>query len=138
MLHLYWIFSRLILDTHHSIKMILLQSEPMVPWVPWNRVFTRNFRRHLFNLNTMVPWNPDIYHNNKKVRLVLLCLTPLLTIFQLYRGDLFYFWRKPEYPDKTSGANNWQTLSRNVVSSTPRLRGVWTHNFSGERHWLHW
>jgi hypothetical protein len=24
------------------------------------------------------------------------CLTPLSTIFQLYRGDQFYGWRKPE------------------------------------------
>ena len=34
-------------------------------------------------------------------------------------------------------ASHWQTLSHNIISSTPCLSGIWTQNVSDDRHWLH-
>ena len=40
---------------------------------------------------------------------------PGYAIFQLYRGGQFYWWRKPDYPEKTTDLQKVrQTLSHNV------------------------
>ena len=61
---------------------------------------------------------------------------PLSTMLKLYSGGRFYWWRKPEYPERTTDLLQVtdKLLSHNVVSSAPHLCGVRTHNISGDRH----
>jgi hypothetical protein len=49
------------------------------------------------------------------VWLGLWCLTPLSTIFQLYRGDQFYWGRKQEYLEKTINLATLIDLIRFIV-----------------------
>ena len=114
----------------------------LVPWKP---------RR---GDNLASTWNQDltvyamfIAKHANTVSCVVIFITHRVSVFNTTFNNISVIsWRSVLLVEKNGvpGENHqpvvshWLTLSHNVVSSTPRLDGIRTHNYCGDRYWLHW
>jgi len=82
-----------------------------------------------------MPFNPDISAIDL-VKVYGFMVLNATIIFQLYRYSQFYWWRKPEYPVKTTDL--LQVIDKLYHIMLYRIHlvvdGFRTHNFSGNRH----
>ena len=103
-----------------------------------------SFTRNIINLHMLLKLVENKYYklhtfqlfwSNKLSKSVGWLVSLFSTIFQLYRGGKFYWWRN---------RNTWRkpptcrkSLTNLIIIMLYQEHLAWIHNIRGDRHWLH-
>ena len=98
------------------------------------------FLNHIFNYTLVSLWSVVFLHyiifpHLFLVRNRIMAVNATFSNISVLSLRSVFLVEESEVSGETVG--HWHTLSRHVVSSTPRFNGIWIKNFSGDMHWLH-
>ena len=109
-------------------------------WDSFITSFFINFFRALLILPSTAAVAAKTYYERFLIMhffICFVCLTPLSTIFELHRGSQFYWWRKPQDPEKTINLSQVIDKLYHIKLYTLSWSRFELHNISGDSHWLH-